>query len=179
VSRKVFLWRREPQRPEPLVLDGRAGQWTVSCAGSTLLAEIVALPDGRISVLLSDGRQLTGRVARRGRGDVGVSTPRGAVRFGLADPLHDRLDHLPAAGGSSDSNEEIRALMPGRVVEVAVAPGDRVEKGTLLLVLEAMKMQNEIRASRGGIVERAEVSAGQVVESGDLMLTVLVEHAGL
>ena len=73
----------------------------MSCAGSTLQAEMVALPDGRLSVLLSDGRQLTGRVARRGRGEVGVSTSRGAVRFSLADPLHDRLDHIPAAGGSS------------------------------------------------------------------------------
>jgi biotin carboxyl carrier protein len=172
VSRKVFLWRREPQRPETLVLDGRAGEWTVSCAGSTLHAEMVALPDGRLSVLMSDGRQLTGRVTRPVRGEVGVSTSRGAVRLSLADPLHDRLDHLPAAGGPSDSDEEICALMPGRVVEVAVAPGQRVEMGTLLLVIEAMKMQNEIRAERAGVVKRVEVRAGEVVEGGVTLLSV-------
>ncbi len=59
--------------------------------------------------------------------------------------------------------------MPGRVVEVAVAAGDRVEAGSLLLVLEAMKMQNEIRASRGGLVTRVVVEAGKAVEGGALL----------
>ena len=71
--------------------------------------------------------------------------------------------------------EEVRALMHGRIVEVRVAPGDRVEAGVLLLVLEAMKMQNEIRASRAGAVERVEVAGGQTVEGGAFMVSIRSE----
>jgi len=60
--------------------------------------------------------------------------------------------------------------MPGRVVEVGVVEGDRVDAGGLLLVLEAMKMQNEIRAARGGIVTRVAAETGKAVEGGTLLL---------
>jgi biotin carboxyl carrier protein len=62
--------------------------------------------------------------------------------------------------------------MPGRVVEVRVRQEDRVESGTVLLVLEAMKMQNEIRAASSGVVARSLVAAGDAVEGGALMLVI-------
>ncbi len=65
---------------------------------------------------------------------------------------------------------EIRAIIPGRVVSVDVAPGDQVEAGQRLLVIEAMKMQNEIRADRAGTVRRVVVAAGQTVELGDVLV---------
>ena len=64
---------------------------------------------------------------------------------------------------------EVRAIMPGRVVSVSVAVGDSVTAGQELLVVEAMKMQNELRAPRAGTVERLAVAAGQAVELGDLL----------
>jgi biotin carboxyl carrier protein len=172
VSRKVFLWRKSSGEPETLVLDGRAGEWTITGPGWTQQAQVVALPDGRLSVLLSDGRQISGRIARRARAEVVVSTSRGSVRLSLADPLHDRLEHAATAGGPSNELEDVRALMPGRVIEVAVSAGESVEKGTLLLVLEAMKMQNEIRAERSGVVQRIAIRAGETVEGGVTLLTV-------
>lgn len=67
---------------------------------------------------------------------------------------------------------ELRAIIPGRVVSVDVSNGDAVEAGGRLLVIEAMKMQNELRASRGGTVRRLGVGPGQTVERGDLLLVV-------
>jgi biotin carboxyl carrier protein len=67
---------------------------------------------------------------------------------------------------------ELRAIIPGRVVSVDVAVGDIVEAGGRLLVVEAMKMQNELRAARSGTVSRVSVGAGQTVERGDLLLVV-------
>ena len=90
----------------------------------------------------------------------------------MADQLHDRLAHSAGGAAGGARGEEIRAQIPGRVVEVSVKEGDRVAAGALLLVLEAMKMQNEIRASRAGIVDRVIVSAGQTVEGEALMLSV-------
>jgi biotin carboxyl carrier protein len=65
---------------------------------------------------------------------------------------------------------ELRAIIPGRIVSVDVAAGDSVETGGRLLVLEAMKMQNELRSPRSGTVARVAVGAGQTVERGDVLL---------
>ena len=66
----------------------------------------------------------------------------------------------------------VRAIIPGRVVSVAVTPGDTVAAGQRLLAVEAMKMENELRAPRDGVVERVEVSVGQTVELGDSLVVI-------
>lgn len=171
MSRHVFILRG-PAGPETLIVSGRASHWTLRRGEMETALEVAPLPDGRLSVLLPDGRQASGRAARLVGGEMSVSTCRGTVRLRLGDPLHDRLDHTAASGGSSQAEEDLRALMPGRVIEVAVAEGDSVEKGTLLLVIEAMKMQNEIRAERPGVIQKVAVQAGQTVDGGARLLTI-------
>ncbi len=58
----------------------------------------------------------------------------------------------------------VRSPMTGVVTEIRVAPGETVETGSVLLILEAMKMKNEMRATRAGTVERVDVAPGQRVE---------------
>src|SRR5262245_37109509 len=65
-----------------------------------------------------------------------------------------------------DAGWIVRAPMPGRIVEVAVSPGQAVASGSLLLVVEAMKMQNELLASGPGRVEAVLVRVGDAVERG-------------
>jgi biotin carboxyl carrier protein len=67
---------------------------------------------------------------------------------------------------ASEGPQEILAPMPGMVVKVLVAEGQQVSSGDGLLVIEAMKMQNEIRASRTGRVEKIHVREGAGVETG-------------
>jgi biotin carboxyl carrier protein len=67
---------------------------------------------------------------------------------------------------------EMRAIIPGRVVGVSVAAGDTVAAGQEILVIEAMKMQNELRSPRAGTVERLAVGAGARVELGDLLVVI-------
>jgi biotin carboxyl carrier protein len=67
---------------------------------------------------------------------------------------------------------EIRAIIPGRVAAVRVADGDAVVAGQTLLVVEAMKMQNELRAGRAGTVERLAVGEGDTLDAGDLLMVV-------
>jgi pyruvate carboxylase len=71
-----------------------------------------------------------------------------------------------------DGPIEVRAIIPGRVVSVAVNPGDAVTVGGRLLAVEAMKMENEVRAPRDGIVERVEVGPGDTVELGDVLVVI-------
>jgi biotin carboxyl carrier protein len=67
---------------------------------------------------------------------------------------------------------EIRAIIPGRIVAVSVGKGDEVVAGEQLLVLEAMKMQNELRAPREGRIEGIPVAVGDNVEVGDLLMVI-------
>ena len=84
--------------------------------------------------------------------------------------LRDRAARDRSVAGSTGGPLEIRAIIPGRIASVAVAPGDAVEAGQTLLAVEAMKMQNELRAPRAGTVTRVPVGAGSTVELGDVLV---------
>jgi pyruvate carboxylase subunit B len=71
----------------------------------------------------------------------------------------------------------VRAPMPGMVVRVEVEPGQRVAPGQGVVIVEAMKMENELKADGGGIVSRVHVSAGQPVEKGLVLIEFEVEEA--
>jgi biotin carboxyl carrier protein len=61
--------------------------------------------------------------------------------------------------------------MPGTILDVRVAPGQAVEAGQTLLVLEAMKMENEIAAPQAGVVDTVQAAKGAAVNSGDILIT--------
>jgi biotin carboxyl carrier protein len=86
--------------------------------------------------------------------------------------IPDPLRSLPADRLRGDGREDLRAAMPGRVTRVKVAVGDAVVKGQGLLVVEAMKMENEVRAPREGRVVAVGVIPGQAVETGALLVSV-------
>jgi biotin carboxyl carrier protein len=73
--------------------------------------------------------------------------------------------------GSADDSKVILSMMPGIVREVRVAPGDEVAAGDALLILEAMKMENEIRAALDGRVKTVHVAGDQTVNKGDPLVT--------
>ncbi len=75
----------------------------------------------------------------------------------------------PAASGAGES---ITSPMPGNILAVNVAVGDMVKKGQVLMVLEAMKMENEIMAPHDGKVTAVAVTKGAAVESGTLLCTI-------
>jgi biotin carboxyl carrier protein len=73
---------------------------------------------------------------------------------------------MPAAGAGV-----IIAPMPGDIIEVKVKPGDQINPGDVVCVLEAMKMKNMIRSARAGLVTSVEVAAGQAVDYGAVLVT--------
>lgn len=89
----------------------------------------------------------------------------------LQDELHRRLQPASDRDSSARARAEIRAPMPGLVVGVSVRAGDRVKPGSLLLILEAMKMENEIHSLHEGIVAKVLVQKGSAVEKGEVLLT--------
>ena len=77
-----------------------------------------------------------------------------------------------AAGDAAGGASRLTAPMPGKVVRVLVAPGDRVEARQPLVVVEAMKMENELTAPRAGTVAEVPVTEGMSVEAGRLLAAI-------
>ncbi len=86
----------------------------------------------------------------------------------------ERTRRLAGVKSSLDVTGEaiIKAPMPGVVVEVLVTPGQAVEQGDILAILESMKMQNEFKAPRAGQVHAVRVTAGDRVDQGAIMVTI-------
>jgi len=76
----------------------------------------------------------------------------------------------PAQVNNSSEGEVIKAPIPGSVLDIKVNSGDRVKKGQIVLILEAMKMENEIVAPRDGVVKQIYVSKGKSVSTGDVLV---------
>ena len=95
----------------------------------------------------------------------------GAYRF---EALNERKQLARRARRKQDETgpEAIRAFMPGKIVKVHVAAGDKVAAGNGLLIMEAMKMENEIKCRRPGTVRAVHVAAGQTVDKGSLLIEI-------
>ena len=98
----------------------------------------------------------------------GAST--GAVSAPAAPKAAPKAAAKPAATGTAGS-VKINAPMPGKIVDVKVKVGDAVKKGQTVLVLEAMKMENEIVAPEDGTVASINAAVGSAVEAGETIAT--------
>ncbi|HEX4932534.1 MAG TPA: biotin/lipoyl-containing protein [Gemmatimonadaceae bacterium] len=111
-------------------------------------------------------------VAKRGadRGSFELSI--GGRRFSVEalDARAKAIRALSDAGGKAAGPAHLMAPMPGLIVRVNVSAGDQVQPGQGLVVMEAMKMENELRASAAGTVKRVVVNPGSAVEKGALLL---------
>jgi biotin carboxyl carrier protein len=133
-------------------------------------ADIVSAGPFVRSLRLDDGTQLSLTHHRDGTTHE-ISLGGANITVDIIDPLaakrRGREDDIGSSG-------VVKALMPGRVVRVLVAQGEAVRKGAGLLILEAMKMENEITAPADGTVDTLFVEAGQTVEAGAELLHISV-----
>ena len=89
----------------------------------------------------------------------------------LVDERRVRLGGLQS-GIQLQGRQRVSVPMPGRVIAVLVGEGDRVEKGQGLVIVEAMKMENEVRSPIAGEVKQVPVKAGDALEAGALLMVV-------
>lgn len=133
-----------------------------------IICDWVRLGDGHYSLIL-DGNvhdvniNLTSEACT-------VSSRAGTYLFRIKDPR--RIGKNDHRGDSQSGIRRICADMPGKVVRIMVQCGDEVAYEQSLLVLEAMKMQNEIRAPKSGIVMEIAVKPGGTVNTGDLLAVI-------
>jgi propionyl-CoA carboxylase alpha chain len=79
---------------------------------------------------------------------------------------------LRGGAAGAGARGTVRAPLPGRITHVAVKPGDAVQPGDTLLVIEAMKMENEFKAGAAGTVREVRVEPGQPVNAGDVLVVI-------
>jgi biotin carboxyl carrier protein len=96
-----------------------------------------------------------------------VSSNRGDVEVTLIDPK--RLRGSTAVTGSADGLAEVKTMMPGKVVRLIHQKGDEVAKGDSVIVVEAMKMQNDLKSPKAGVVKEIRVEDGATVSAGEVL----------
>jgi biotin carboxyl carrier protein len=141
----------------------RAGEgYRVKIGDRWMAADLVEAGPYLRSLRLEDGTQFS-FVHHRSGTTHEISFSASTVHVDVIDPLSlKRRRREDETGGAG----MVRALMPGRIVRLLVEPGASVKKGTGLLVLEAMKMENEIHAPADGVVDQIFVKPGDTVEGG-------------
>lgn len=148
-----------------LVLEGVDDQWVLVRVGEVRLAlEVIGRKDGRVLFRTPSGRILCPMVGPPG--------PLTEVSLGNRSLfVSPRSAVVPEGLSIAAIGREVRTRLPGRVVRVHAAPGDRVRRGDPLVVVEAMKMEDEVRAPRNGRIESVGVREGERVERDALLVT--------
>lgn len=89
-----------------------------------------------------------------------------------SEAKQEKSEAKPVAAPSTVEGEEIKAPMPGKVLKINVSEGDSINDGDTVLILEAMKMENEIVANSGGKVKKIAVSVNDMVETDDTLVII-------
>jgi biotin carboxyl carrier protein len=144
---------------EQVTVDGRPFRATLEPVAGTPLR-----------YLLLDNRPVTMLIERQSAGRWALSL---AGERAEVEVLDERSQHIRSLAGSGEqrrSADVLKAPMPGMVLRVQARAGDTVEAGAGLVVLEAMKMENELRAAASARVKAVRVSPGEAVDKGQVLL---------
>jgi biotin carboxyl carrier protein len=142
----------------------RAGALKCSVDGRVLQVDVRVLEPGVMSLVV-EGRQY-----RCILDDDGVVIDGRRYGFAVEDPRS--LQGRRGSAGGTQGPRPVKAPMPGRVVRLLVKVGDEVAEGQGVVVIEAMKMQNELKTAKPGRVVKVGVSVGDTVGAGDVLVVV-------
>jgi acetyl/propionyl-CoA carboxylase alpha subunit len=154
-------------RREELEVDGES----VTIGGHTVLARVDEI-EGTPVRLITIGSEVHRVVVRRGPSRGAYTLWVDGFRFG-GEALDERtraIRDITAESSKSTGPASLVAPMPGLIVRVSVSPGDAVQAGQGLVVMEAMKMENELRAPAAGTVKTVMVEPGKAVEKGAVLV---------
>jgi biotin carboxyl carrier protein len=146
---------------------GERARWTID--GSELDADAVEVSPGIYSILIG-GKSLEARVEAKGDSQLRVTVASREYAATIRNSRKWKRDR--AAGAEAEGRQQVTTPMPGKIVLVLMKTGDAVDAGQGIVVVEAMKMQNEIRSPKSGTVERLLVVAGQTVNAGEVVAIV-------
>jgi biotin carboxyl carrier protein len=145
------------------------GRYAVTLDGHRFELESLVLPHGAVSMIV-EGQSFSVEFDEKGD-EVGVLLRGQLTRFDVADERKIRM-RAATAGFSVEGKQTITAPMPGKIVKVFVKVGDEVTEGQGLVVVEAMKMENELKSPKAGKVTEVITKEGATVENGAPLVVV-------
>jgi len=149
-------------------LEKRDGAWAVTAAGGCLEAEILRVSENEL-VLFVEGRSRTVFLVRDGdRWRVSV----GGREFLLAPARSDGQGFHRGDDRAPDGGRGVCSPMPGKVIKICAAEGDPCRKNQTLVIVEAMKMENEVQAALEGVVTKIHVAVGDLVDAEKILVEV-------
>ena len=152
----------------PIEVTGEAGRYTILLEGETVTVDARQRIEGIWSILLNDASYVADVTEQDGIYVVDVDGERYPIR--VEEESRYIIRTRGARGG--ERGQVLKAPMPGKVTLIEVAVGQSVTPGDGLIVLEAMKMENEFKAQVAGTVKEIRVAAGQAVNPGDVLVVI-------
>jgi biotin carboxyl carrier protein len=152
----------------PIEVTGEAGRYTIVLDGEALTVDARQSGEGIWSLLLDGASYVADVTDQDGTYAVDVGGERYAIR--VEEESRYIIRTRGATGG--ERGQVLKAPMPGKVTAIGVAVGQAVAPGDGLIVLEAMKMENEFKAQVAGTVKEIRATVGQAVNPGDVLLVI-------
>lgn len=143
---------------------------TVRVGGAAHAVAMTPVPGTPMRLLVIDGRSHAVPVEAVERGHWGVTMEGERWEVEVVDERTRYIRSLTGGGAKKAGAGILKAPMPGLVVRVPVEPGQQVSAGAGVVVLEAMKMENELKATAPGVVKAVHVKPGQAVEKGQALV---------
>ncbi len=159
-------WENQSQMIE---VQESGSQVTLRVNGELYVGDLIAVGPGRYSILFG-GRVFDVFVDSVRNGEFQVALQGRRFSLELADPR--KLKSLRHRHADAGGDVAIVSPMPGKIVRLLVKEGEKVELGQGLVVVEAMKMQNELRAPRSGVVKSVNVHEGRTVSGGEELMVI-------
>ncbi len=143
-------------------------KYKVNVDGKEYEVEVENIGDGNLEIKLGD-KKSTVNIEELSSGIARPSSPKPAYKAPSYTP---KAEPAPAPVQSSGKREPIKAVMAGTVLSIKKKVGDKVAIGDVVLILEAMKMENEISTPTEGVIGAILVNPGQSINTGDTLFTI-------
>ena len=152
----------------PIEVTGTGGRFALTIGGEAVRVDACQTGQGIWSVLLDGVSHVVDVTEQDGRYLVDV----GGERYAIRVEEESRYIIRTRGGQGRERGQVVKAPMPGKVTVIEVAVGQPVAAGDGLIVLEAMKMENELKAQTAGTVAEIRVAVGQAVNPGDVLVVI-------
>lgn len=147
---------------------GADGSVKATVGGRAVALDVVALSQRELSVRV--GSRVLDLTVEGEPPQLGVVAS-GVRTYVAVESERNRVAARAAGGGAAAKARDVKAPMPGRIIKVFVAEGDAVEAGQPVVIVEAMKMENEVKAKGPGVVAKVHAQVGATVEANATLVT--------
>lgn len=153
-------------------ISGEDGKWVLNDTDANL--DIQFQPNGLISVLYNN-KSFTATLEKLDvkSKEMVLKIDGQAYSVAIKEPIDQLLSSMGLDLKAMKKAEPVKAPMPGMILKVLVEPGQQINKGDGLLILEAMKMENVLKAAGDGVIDQICVSKGDAVEKNHIMITLI------